>query len=52
MNRYKYSQSLMEWLQFALTWVISCFGSALILALVGLICKLATRAFLFGWGWV
>lgn len=50
MSRYKYSRSSMEWLQFALAWVIACFGSAAILALVGLTCKLATKAFLFGWG--
>lgn len=49
MSRYNYSRSSLEWLQFALTWVVACFGSAAILDLIGLTCKLGTKAFLFGW---
>jgi len=52
MRRYNYSRNSMEWLQFALVWVMACFGSAFVLALIGLTCKLGYKAFMFGWGLV
>lgn len=49
MKRNGYSQSPLEWLQFALVWVLACFSTAALLALLGLVCKLTVQAFLFGW---
>lgn len=49
MSRYEYSRSPLDWMKFALGWVALCFGSSALLAVIGVLFKLAYLSFMFGW---